>query len=151
MAVWATSSSLPMSPARRASPTCRSKSFTRSAMRARTSSVSRCGHRFARPHVVIPLPWRVDQQEAEWLRLAQIADLVLAARRHGTERPLRHRHHACALWSLVVDLATASDHEEQVPAPGVQMRRKLLAGVHAEQARLGLGHLMQHGLRAGAM
>ena len=78
--------------------------------------------------MVVALPWGVDQQEAERLRGAQIAHLVLAARRDGAERARRHADRAGAVVAAVADLALPGDHEEQIPDPRVHVRGELFAG-----------------------
>ena len=76
---------------------------------------------------------------------------MLAARRDGAERARRHADRAGAVVAAVADLALPGDHEEQIPDPRVHVCRELFAGVHAEQAGLGCGDLMQHRLGAGSV
>src|SRR6185437_2528252 len=100
-----------------------------------------------RPNMVVTLPGSVDQQETERLGRAQIADFVRVTRRHGAERPRRHRNDVSSILIPVVNLSRTGDHEKKLPRSRVEVRRKLLPGVHTKQARFGFGDLMEYGLR----
>src|SRR6185437_1792231 len=118
------------------------------------ATVSRCstpGSVFLGLDEVVSGPRRVNQNEAEWLRSAQIADFVLISRRHCTKTVGRHGSDALAFLALPTNLPVAGNGNEEVPRLCMDVWRKLLPRIHAEQARLRFRNLMQHSLRAIAV